>query len=88
MLLSEASSAGGYFNLVPWVVFFPVIGLLINAFFGGLFLKTGQDGRRIGGRHRQRSRGPVICDLHFAGSFTGEPSRGAGGGPGRLDNHW
>ena len=35
MLFSEAISAGGYFNLVPLVVFFPIIGLLLNAFFGG-----------------------------------------------------
>ncbi|OGO29069.1 MAG: hypothetical protein A2Z16_16615 [Chloroflexi bacterium RBG_16_54_18] len=49
MLLSEASSAGGYFNLVPWVVFFPVIGLLINAFFGGLFLKRGKAGEGLVG---------------------------------------
>jgi NADH-quinone oxidoreductase subunit L len=37
MLFSEASSASGFFYLVPFVVFFPVIGLLINAFFGGKF---------------------------------------------------
>ena len=49
MLLSEASSAGGYFNLVPWVVFFPVIGMLINAFFGGLFLKRGKAGEGLVG---------------------------------------
>jgi len=35
MLFSEATSAGGYFNLVSLVVFFPIIGLLLNAFFGG-----------------------------------------------------
>jgi len=49
MLLSEASSAGGYFYLVPWVVFFPVIGLLINAFFGGMFLKRGAAGEGLVG---------------------------------------
>jgi NADH-quinone oxidoreductase subunit L len=37
MFLSEASSASGFFYLVPFVVFFPVIGLLINAIFGGKF---------------------------------------------------
>ena len=35
MYLSEATSVGGYFNLVPLVVFFPVIGLLLNIIFGG-----------------------------------------------------
>ena len=34
MLLSEAATTGGLFNLVPLVVFFPVIGLLINIIFG------------------------------------------------------
>ncbi len=35
MLLSEATNAGGTFSLVPWVVFFPLIGLLLNIIFGG-----------------------------------------------------
>ncbi len=39
MLFSDAISAGGAaeggFNLVPLVVFIPIIGLLLNAFFGG-----------------------------------------------------
>jgi NADH-quinone oxidoreductase subunit L len=37
MFLSEATTAGGFFYLAPWVVFFPIIGLLINAIFGGRF---------------------------------------------------
>src|SRR4030042_2195104 len=35
MSLSDALNAGGYFYLVPLVVIFPVMGLLINIFFGG-----------------------------------------------------
>ena len=35
MYFSEVTNAGGYFNLVPLVVFFPVIGLLLNMIFGG-----------------------------------------------------
>ena len=36
MLLSEGASAGPqFFYLVPWVVFLPLIGLLINVVFGG-----------------------------------------------------
>jgi NADH-quinone oxidoreductase subunit L len=35
MLLQEVTTAGGYFYLVPWVVLFPVIGLLINIIIGG-----------------------------------------------------
>ncbi len=36
MLLSEIATSGpDFFYLAPWVVFFPVIGLLINMIFGG-----------------------------------------------------
>ncbi len=36
MILSEAALGGTqYFFLVPWIVFFPIIGLLINMIFGG-----------------------------------------------------
>lgn len=36
MVLSEIVTSGpDFFFLVPWVVFFPVIGLLINIIFGG-----------------------------------------------------
>src|SRR5512139_3700864 len=35
MFLSEVTSGGQYFYLVPWILFFPVIGLLINMVFGG-----------------------------------------------------
>jgi len=34
MLLSEAISSTDFFHLVPWIVFLPVIGLLINTFLG------------------------------------------------------
>ncbi len=34
MFLSEATTSGGYFGLVPWIVFSPLIGLLINIIFG------------------------------------------------------
>jgi NADH-quinone oxidoreductase subunit L len=35
MLLHEVTTAEGFFNLVPWVVLFPVIGLLVNIIIGG-----------------------------------------------------
>ncbi len=35
MSLNAIMSLGGYFYLVPMVVFFPVLGLLINIIFGG-----------------------------------------------------
>src|SRR3989337_3063467 len=34
MLFSEASSGPTFFNLAPWIVFFPVIGLLLNLVLG------------------------------------------------------
>ncbi len=34
MFLSEATTSTSFFNLVPWIVFFPVIGLLLNLMFG------------------------------------------------------
>ena len=37
MVFSETATPGGLFNLVPWIVFFPVIGLLINIIFGSRF---------------------------------------------------
>jgi NADH-quinone oxidoreductase subunit L len=50
MNLSEAASTGlQFFNLVPWIVFFPVIGLLINMIFGGQLLKRGLAGERAVG---------------------------------------
>src|SRR3990172_3018570 len=36
MYLSQVVSSGPqFFSLVPWIVFFPIIGLLINITFGG-----------------------------------------------------
>ena len=36
MLLSETASGGAqFFYLVPWVVFIPLIGLLLNILIGG-----------------------------------------------------
>ncbi len=38
MLLSESISTN-FFSLAPWLVFAPVLGLLVNVIFGGWFLK-------------------------------------------------
>ena len=35
MFLEEAVTPGGFFNLAPWIIFFPIIGLLINILIGG-----------------------------------------------------
>jgi NADH-quinone oxidoreductase subunit L len=45
MYLSEIATTGpNFFTLVPWIVFFPILGLLINIIFGG---KLGE--KTIGG---------------------------------------
>ncbi|MBN2547700.1 MAG: NADH-quinone oxidoreductase subunit L [Anaerolineales bacterium] len=50
MLLSEAVSSGPqFFSLVPWVVFFPVLGLLFNIIFGGRILAKGEQGEKAVG---------------------------------------
>jgi len=50
MLLEEAVSSGPmFFSLVPWMVCFPVIGLLINMFFGGMILERSKAGEKIVG---------------------------------------
>ncbi len=50
MNLSEAVSTGPqFFYLVPWIVFFPVIGLLFNTFFGGRILNRGLAGEKAVG---------------------------------------
>jgi NADH-quinone oxidoreductase subunit L len=50
MLLSEAVSSGPqFFYLAPWLVFFPVIGLLLNVIFGGWIQARGAAGEKIVG---------------------------------------
>ena len=34
MFLSEVANAGGFFNLVPLIVFIPLLGLVTNIIFG------------------------------------------------------
>ena len=46
MFLSEATPS--FFFLAPWLVFFPVIGLLINIIFGGWFAKRSWGETAIG----------------------------------------
>ncbi len=50
MNFSEAVSTGPqFFYLVPWIVFFPAIGLLINIIFGGKLLNRGASGEKTVG---------------------------------------
>jgi hypothetical protein len=57
------------FNLVPWVVFFPLIGLLINLLFGKRLSE-----KAIGHR-RQPGYRAVLCGGRAAGDWPGKPSR-------------
>ncbi len=49
MFFEEVASGPQFFGLAPWLVFFPVIGLLINIIFGGRILKSGPAGEKIVG---------------------------------------
>ena len=50
LFLEESISQGPqFFHLAPWIVFLPVIGLLINMFFGGWFLDKSKAGEKIVG---------------------------------------
>ncbi|MEJ5224961.1 MAG: proton-conducting transporter membrane subunit, partial [Anaerolineales bacterium] len=41
MLLSETTTSALFFGLAPWIVFAPVIGLLLNIFIGGRLSEKG-----------------------------------------------
>ena len=47
MLLSETTS-NGFFFLAPWIVFFPLLGLLTNLIFGGWFMKQPWGEKAVG----------------------------------------
>ena len=50
LFLEESISQGPqFFHLVPWIVFLPVVGLLINLFFGGWLLDNSKAGEKIVG---------------------------------------
>jgi NADH-quinone oxidoreductase subunit L len=50
LFLEESISQGPqFFRLAPWIVFLPVIGLLINMFFGGWILDKSKAGEKIVG---------------------------------------
>ncbi|NWG06063.1 MAG: NADH-quinone oxidoreductase subunit L [Chloroflexi bacterium] len=59
MHLSETVNSG-FFFLAPWLVFAPVIGLLINIIFGGWFMKRSWGERAVG----------VVASLASGASFV------------------
>ncbi len=61
------------FNLVPWIVLFPVIGLLINAIFGGLFSRS-KSGEKIIGTVASAASGlAFIVSVLLAVSLANHP---------------
>ncbi|MFZ5901926.1 MAG: NADH-quinone oxidoreductase subunit L [Chloroflexota bacterium] len=47
MLFSETTSSG-FFFLAPWIVFFPLLGMLTNLIFGGWFMKRPWGEKAVG----------------------------------------
>ncbi|MFM8321816.1 MAG: NADH-quinone oxidoreductase subunit L [Chloroflexota bacterium] len=74
-LLEEAAAGGPqFFNLVPWIVFFPVIGLLINIIFGGRILNSGKSGEKLVGAIASTASGlAFVVALLQAVSLLGHP---------------
>ena len=69
MFWSEAVSSGPqFFYLAPWIVFFPVIGLLINMIFGGRM------GEKAVGIVASAGCRAVLYRLGLAGHFADQPS--------------
>lgn len=68
MFLSETASSLQFFSLVPWVVFFPVIGLLVNIILGG---KLGE--KAIGAIGSLASGMSFVISVLMAISLVGHP---------------
>jgi len=62
MFLSEATPSG-FFFLAPWLVFFPVIGLLTNIIFGDWFAKRPSGETPLQALHRARLSLSACCWL-------------------------
>ena len=69
MYLSQVAANGGqFFGLAPWVVFFPVIGLLLNIIFGGRLSE-----KAIGGIASLASGLSFLVAVLLAVSLTNQP---------------
>jgi NADH-quinone oxidoreductase subunit L len=75
LFLEESISQGPqFFHLAPWIVFLPVIGLLINMFFGGWFLDKSKAGEKIVGWIASAAVGlAFVVSLLQAISLLSEP---------------
>lgn len=68
MQLSEAVAIGGYFHLVPLVVFFPIIGLVLNILLGRRLSEKG-----VGAIASLASGASFLVGVLQAISLTGNP---------------
>jgi NADH-quinone oxidoreductase subunit L len=75
MLFQEVVAGGPqFFSLVPWIIYFPVIGLLINIFFGGMILERSKSGEKIvGGIAALASGLAFVVSVLQAVSLMGHP---------------
>ena len=75
MFFQETISQGPqFFYLAPWIVFFPVIGLLFNMFFGGLILGRSKAGEKIVGWIASAASGlAFVVSVLLAVSLVGHP---------------
>jgi NADH-quinone oxidoreductase subunit L len=74
MFLEEVAANGPqFFFLAPWIIFFPVIGLLINAFFGGRLLQGKSGEAVVGGIGSAASGLAFVVALLLGVSLIGHP---------------
>lgn len=75
MFFEEAvSNAPQFFALAPWIVFFPLIGLLFNIFFGGIILQRSKAGEAIVGGVASLASGlSFVVAVLLAYSLRGHP---------------
>jgi NADH-quinone oxidoreductase subunit L len=72
MLLSEATTTG-FFFLAPWIVFFPVIGLLTNIIIGGRLSEKGIGWLASGASFASFVVSALLAYSVWAGHGHGEP---------------
>ncbi len=72
MLLSEATTTG-FFFLAPWIVFFPVIGLLTNIIIGGRLSEKGIGWLASGASFASFVVSAMLAYSVWAGHGHGEP---------------
>ena len=69
MLFIETTSSG-FFFLAPWIVFFPLLGLLTNLIFGGWFMKQPWGEKAIGWIASAASGAAFVASVLLAYSLS------------------